>query len=239
MSVSEYKLQPGKPLGSNYTIRGFLGSGWEGEVYKVRENKTGVVRAAKLFYKRRGSSKLSIMRYARKLHKLKSCNVIIQYHHRGEAPINGDTVEFLVSDYVDGEMLSSFVNRQRGRRLSSFEALHLFYALVKGVEQIHFRGEYHGDIHSDNIMVKRKGLEFDVSLVDFYDLGRPTREKIHNDVIDLVNILYEIIGGGKWYRKCGDDIKQIIRGRKHNLILEKFKNAGHLRLALDNLDWGE
>ena len=55
--------------------------------------------------------------------------------------------------------------RQRGRRLSPFEALHLLHALVRGVEEIHAVGEYHGDLHSDNIIVRRRGLGFEVKVV--------------------------------------------------------------------------
>ena len=43
--------------------------------------------------------------------------------------------------------------------------------------------------------------------------------------------------GPDGYRRSGDDVRQIIKGRKHSLIRQRFKMAGHLRLALDNLDW--
>jgi tRNA A-37 threonylcarbamoyl transferase component Bud32 len=107
-----------------------------------------------------------------------------------------------------------------------------------GVEQIHYLGEYHGDIHSDNIIVKRRGLTFDVHLLDFFDLGRPTREKIQYDVYDLISVLYEMIGGPRGYQRAGKDLRQIVMGRKHSLIRKHFRTAGHLRLALENLDWG-
>ncbi len=134
-------------------------------------------------------------------------------------------------------MLSSYLERQRKKRLPPFEALHLLYALAIGVEQIHFLGEYHGDIHSDNIMVKRRGLGFDVRLIDFLDLGRSTKDKIQDDVYLLIQLLYEMIGGTNGYRRAGEEIKRIILGRKRNLISRRFKMAGHLRLALENIDW--
>ncbi|MDH4157357.1 MAG: protein kinase [candidate division Zixibacteria bacterium] len=239
MAETFYDLVPGRTLGPHYYILEFLGSGWEGEVYKVEERLTGIVRAAKLFYSRKHGRVVPLLKYARKLHKLHSCPIVIQYHHRGYARIRGEQVDFLVSDFADGEMLSTFLARQKGKRLSSFEALHILYALTLGVEQIHFLGEYHGDIHSDNIMVKRRGLGFDVHLLDFFDLGRATREKIQYDVYDLIAMLYEMIGGPDGYRRVGKDIRQIVMGRKHSLIRKRFKMAGHLRLALDNLDWGE
>ena len=36
-----FNLLPGQMLGNHYRIIEFLGSGWEGEVYKVEEKQTG------------------------------------------------------------------------------------------------------------------------------------------------------------------------------------------------------
>ncbi len=237
MAVSSFDLSPGRTLGPHYFIVEFLGSGWEGEVYKVEERRTGIVRAAKLFYNRDGLRREPLLRYARKLYRLRSCPIIVQYHHRGITTLKGQTVEFVVSDYIDGEMLSRYLNRQKGKHLTPFEALHLLYALASGVEQIHFQGEYHGDIHTDNIMVKRRGLKFEVYLLDFFDLGRSTRDRIQYDVYDLISVLHEMIGGAAGYRRVSKEVRQIIMGRKHYLIRQRFKTAGHLRLALENMTW--
>jgi tRNA A-37 threonylcarbamoyl transferase component Bud32 len=232
-----YDLQPGKTLGRNYFIVEFLGAGWEGEVYKVEERRTGVLRAAKVFYEGRRLSKVQMQRYAKKLQRLRRCPIITQYHHRDVARVGRETVEILVSELADGEMLSKFLNRHRGKRLSTFEALHLLHALAVGMEPIHYLGDYHGDIHSDNILVKRAGIRFEVHLLDFFDLGRSTREKIQYDVIDLVSLLYETIGGQDGYTRAGNEIRQIVNGRKHSLISNKFKTAGQLRIALENMEW--
>jgi tRNA A-37 threonylcarbamoyl transferase component Bud32 len=237
MIEPKYDLQPGQTLGRNYYVLEYLGGGWEGEVYKVEERRTGIVRAAKLFYSGGARKKGALLKYAHKLHKLRMCPIVIQYHHRDVARVGRDQIEFLVSDYVSGEVLSDYLARQRGKRLSAFEALHLFYALVEGVETIHYAGEYHGDIHSDNIIVSRRGLTFEVHLLDFFDFGRSTRQRVQEDVYDLITVLFEMIGGAEGYRKAGNDIKQIVMGRKHNLIRRRFREAGHLRLALENLDW--
>ncbi|MHA2302846.1 MAG: protein kinase domain-containing protein, partial [Candidatus Thorarchaeota archaeon] len=205
-----YDLQPGKTLGRNYFIVEFLGAGWEGEVYKVEERRTGVLRAAKVFYEGRRLSKVQMQRYAKKLQRLRRCPIITQYHHRDVARVGRETVEILVSELADGEMLSKFLNRHRGKRLSTFEALHLLHALAVGMEPIHYLGDYHGDIHSDNILVKRAGIRFEVHLLDFFDLGRSTREKIQYDVIDLVSLLYETIGGQDGYTRAGNEIRQIV-----------------------------
>lgn len=229
-----YKLQKGRLLGKQYIIQEFLGNGWQGEVYKIEEVGTGIVRAAKLFYKREEFEKLPHISYAQRLNQLKTCPIVIQYHHHDIVRLKGENVHYLVSDYVDGEILEDYLGKQPQKRLQPFEALHLLYALVLGVEQIHFLKEYHGDIHSGNVIVKRRGLHFDVRLIDLLNLGKATRVRILEDVHALIDLFYEMLGGAKYYQKMPAYIKQIICGRKRQLIAKKFKTAAELRTYLDN-----
>jgi serine/threonine protein kinase len=236
-SISQLGLRPGLTLGRNYYIVEFLGSGWEGEVYKVEERKTGILRAAKIFYDHRRLKPTRFRCYTRKLHKLRGCPIITQYHHRDIARVSGRQVEILVSDLAEGILLSTYLGQCPGKRLIPFEALHLIHSLALGVEQIHFLGEYHGDIHTDNIMVSKKGLGFAVHLIDFLDLGRSTREKIQIDVYDMLGVLHELVGGANGYKRCGEEIRELVLGRRHDLISRKFRTAGQLRVALENLEW--
>jgi tRNA A-37 threonylcarbamoyl transferase component Bud32 len=234
---SHHGLKPGLTLGRNYYVVEFLGSGWEGEVYKVEERRSGVPRAAKIFYPDRRLTSRRLQRYIQKLYKLRNCHIVTQYHHRDIARVGRDQVEILVSDFMHGEVLASYVKSQPRGRLSPFEALHLLHALAAGVEQIHCLGEYHGDIHAGNIIVSRRGLGFEVCLLDFFDLGRSTQDKIQGDVFDMITVLYDVIGGPEAYMRCGDTVRQIILGRKHSLIRQRFRNAGQLRVALEHLEW--
>ena len=238
MASHRYELQIGRMLGRNYRVLEFLGKGWEGEVYKVEERQTGIVRAAKLFYAHRyAKNKKPSVIYAKKLYELRHCPVVIQYHNQDIAIVKKEITDFLISDFVEGEVLSQYIEKQKQARLPIFEAMHLFHALVQGVEQIHFHGEYHGDIHTDNIIVQRKGLGFEVKLIDLLHLGKSSNQKIQTDVYDLIQVLYEMLNGDKFYAKLPIHIKHLILGRKKSLISKKFKEAGHLRLYLDNLDW--
>lgn len=238
MAKSEpYNLKPDRVLGNHYRIIENLGGGYEGEVYKVEELSTGIIRALKLFYKHAGMPKKPHVEYAKKLYRLRHCPVVIQYHHHDIIQLRHEPVDYLISDFVEGEVLSEYINRHSQKRIPPFDALHLFYALIKGVEHIHFIGEYHGDIHSDNIIVKRRGLSFDVNLIDLRHLGKPTKTQIQQDVFDLIDVFYEIIGGAKYYKKMPRHIKKIILGRKTSLIEKQFKTAGHLRLFIENFAW--
>jgi len=236
-NVPRLGLEPGMTLGRNYFIVDFLGSGWEGEVYKVEERDTGIPRAAKIFYNRPGLRKDQVRRYARKLYKLRNCSIVTPYHHRDVARVGGASRPILVSDLIEGEGLSGYVKRLPRKRMPVFEALQLLHSLAMGMEQIHLLGEYHADIHSENIMIKRRGLGFEVSLIDFFDLGRATRERIQNDVYQMIHLFYHLLGGASMYWKIPQSARSLIRGRRYDLIAQRYRNAGQLRIAMENLEW--
>jgi len=138
---------------------------------------------------------------------------------------------------VEGQKLSEFLAAQPGQRLSTFEAMHVLYVLAKGIAPIHARGEYHGDIHDDNIMIRRQGIGFEVKLLDFFDLGRPTRDKVHKDVLNLVQVFHSLVGGRKHYGRQPKVVKDIVRGLKDSLILARFQSAGDIQRHLETLNW--
>lgn len=235
-NAKAFNLKAGQSLGRQYKVIEFLGEGWEGEVYKVQEKGTGIVRAAKLFYPQRNSRAPHIA-YAKKLYQLKDCDIVIQYHHQDFVELKEKLHHVMISEFTEGKVLSAVIEKKKNKEFQFFEALHLFYKIVKGVEQIHHQGEYHGDIHPDNIIVRRKGLGFHVNLIDFLNLGKSNKSKIQEDVFQLIDVLYIMLGGKKTYSKLPTTMKQLICGRKCPLIAKKFRSAGEIRLYLDNLDW--
>jgi tRNA A-37 threonylcarbamoyl transferase component Bud32 len=206
-------------------------------VYRVLEVLTGVERAAKFFYAQRNVGNRTLKFYAKKLHKLRDCPVVIQYVTEENTEMAGTKISFLVSEFAEGEVLGDFLRRQPGKRLTPFEALHLVHGLASGMAAVHQLKESHGDLHSDNVMVRRHGLEFQVKVIDFFqrDTGKP--DQYQDDVYGMVHILYECIGGKQYYRRQPDVIKGIIRGLKRTLIREKFRNAAQLRDHLESLSW--
>jgi len=199
--------------------------------------RTDIERAIKLFYPQRNPLDRSANFYARKLHRLRQCPIVIQYHTSEVIRYQNEEITLLVSEFVEGELLSDYLKRQPGQRLAAFQALHLLHALAEGIECIHAMKEYHGDLHTDNIIVQRVGLGFELKLLDFYHWGAPKPINIHEDVIDMVKIFHEAIGGTKHYSKQPEQIKLICRGLKHSLILKNFKTAGQLREYLERMSW--
>jgi len=237
LEIDTFNFHPGRLLAKKYEVVSRLGSGWEGEVYLVREKLTKIERAAKFFFPQRNPNNKAFTFYARKLHKLRDCPIVIQYYAQDTILYRGVPVTFLVSDYIEGELLSDFISRQKGKRIPPFQAVHLLYSLVSGIESIHRMREYHGDLHTGNIIVKKFGLGFEVKLLDLFYWQSAWYENVKDDVCDLVRIFYDVLGGQKHYASQPAEVKEIICGLKKSLILKKFRSAGQLRHYLETLEW--
>jgi len=235
--IDSFGLYPGRVIGGKYVVDSLLGSGWEGEVYLVEERRTGATRAAKLFYPHRNRSDRAIRFYAKKLESLRDCPVLISYHHTETFRYMGATITALISEFVDGVILEQEIESRRGNRIPEYEALCIFYKLVCGLEQIHAKKEYHGDLHAGNVLIRQRGVHFDIKMVDLFDLGRPIGAHARKDIVDLIRLLYDMLGGQARYRYLRPELKHIICGLKHSLILDRFPTVARLREHLDLFGW--
>ena len=237
LTIDAFDFPPGKTIAGKYKIISKLGAGWEGEVYMVSELNTGIERAAKIFYPQRNIRDRAAKFYANKFHKLRQCSILIQYHTREEITYRKAPITVLISEYVEGELLSNFLSKFRGKRLEPFISLHLLYSLVKGMEEIHLLNEYHGDLHLDNIIVNKFGLNFEIKLLDFFHYGASKSEYLRDDIVDLVKIFHEVLGGKNQYPQHPQSIKYICCGLKKSLIIKKFKTISQLRCHLETMDY--
>lgn len=239
MKGFHFDFEHGRKLLGRYQVISKLGSGYEGEVYKVEENLTKKMRAIKLYYPERNVKFKISTRYAQKLDKLNSSQIVMNYHSHETILFKGHKIACIVSEFIEGEMLGSFVNKQRGNRLGVFPALHLLHSLAKGLEVIHMSGEYHGDLHTENVMIRKFALEFDIKILDFHHWGDSVKDNRDEDIIKTIRIFYDILGGAKQYPKHPDSIKYIICGLKRSLILKRFKTIGQLRTHLQTMEWSD
>lgn len=237
--LTTFNLSAGDHVADKYVVVRALGRGWEGEVYLVKERGTGVERSAKLFFPQRNERDRAVRHHARKLHRLRHCPVVIQYHTRDTHRYGDLDIAVLVSEYVDGELLPEFLARQPGGRLDPFQALLLLLALARGVEDIHALGDYHGDLHAYNVFVARRGLDFMVKLVDPFppDTSRSPAEARLDDVWELIRVLHHAGGGARRYAGQPPEFKDVCCGLKRSLIARKYRTAGELRWYLENLEW--
>ena len=231
--IERFDLQPGQKINGKYRVIRYIGGGLQGEVYEVTELQTRIRRAAKLFYPQQNLRNQAARTYAQKLDRLRNCPIVIQYHHAERIEVQGIMVTCLLSELVDGILLADFVRARPGRRLPPFKALHLLYSLVCGLEQIHRLHDYHGDLHAWNILVRPRGIFFDVKVVDFYNLGKPTATHRRDDIVDLIHLLHEMTGGRRCYARQPTAIKAICKGLRRDLIRKTFPTVSHLRRHLE------
>jgi serine/threonine protein kinase len=235
--ITSFDLESGRTIARKYRVVSKLGSGWQGEVYKIEEIKTRIERAAKLFFPHRNVGNRTSKLYARKLHKLRHCPILIQYHTEETITYKRTPITVFISEYVEGQLLSEFTERFPGNRLSPFEAVHLLYALTAGMEKIHLADEYHGDLHLDNIIVCRHGLTFDLKLLDLYHHVASKAENRQDDICDVIRIFYDVLGGRRYYSRQPAAVKYICSGLKRSHILTKFRNIAALRKHLETMEW--
>ena len=230
-------LEIGEVIGERFQVHGFLGSGWEGEVYLVKEITTGIDRTAKIFFPERNRRNQAAISHARKLHRIRVSNSLVQYLFQDHLFVKDQKLTCLIYEYIQGEVLDVYLSRQKFKKLPIFEALHIVHCIARGLAPLHRMGEYHGDLHSSNIMIRRKGINFDIKMLDPFDWKDNKTLNIRKDVTDLIRILYDLCGGQRYYSSLPPEIKGICCGFKHSLILKKFPNADKLLLSLDNFEW--
>jgi len=231
------QIYPGQILAQKYEVVSHVGSADEGELYMLEERETGIERTAKFFNPATNKGNRNAKYLARKLHKLRHCNVLMQYRTQETIEVNKTPVTFMVSDFREGEPLRDFLASHAGKKLTVFEGLHLLHAIAVGVEPMHRMNEYHGNVEIDNILIRRRGISYQIKLMDLHNNGASRPELIKNDIIDMIRILYNALGGSKTYSKHPQVIKDIMCGLRKSLIKERFKNAGTLRAHLESIHW--
>jgi len=237
MAIEKFNFGEDRIISGKYELGEMLGKGWEGEVYKATELSTQIPCALKFFFPKRNLKNKVANSYAKKLHNLSQSSVAIKYYTQEIVKYKNQEITCLVFEYADGEILSNFLNRQIGKRVGVLEGLQLLYSLASGIESLHRLNEYHGDLHSDNIIIKRRGLGFDFKLLDMYNWGDSKRANKAEDICNLIRIFYDAIGGPKHYAKHPPEVKEICMGLKRTLILKKFRTASLLCEHIENIEW--
>ena len=152
------------PVFANYEFLGEIGAGGMGVIYKARQVILNKVVAIKTLHPHL-SSPAAFRRFQNegKATSLLQHPYIVAVHDFGVTQ-GGQT--FMVMDFIDGETLSSLL--QREGQLTEKHFLSIFIDVCDAMAHAHSRSVVHRDIKSSNIMiVKNQHGEEEIRIMDF------------------------------------------------------------------------
>ena len=163
-------LTPGSRLG-HYEIQSLRGVGGMGEVYRSRDVRLDRTVAVKVLSSQLAADAESRRRFDREARSVAALSHphICALYDIGEAPHpdepNGEPVQFLVMEYLEGESLDQTLRR---KPLSTDQVLRLAIQIADALDKAHRAGIVHRDLKPGNIMVTPSGAK----LLDF-GLAKP------------------------------------------------------------------
>jgi hypothetical protein len=152
------ELVTGALLGP-YEIRGPIGAGGMGEVYRAHDPRLGRDVAIKVLPTGAAVTSEALARFereARAVAALSDPNVVAIH----DVGADGD-VHFVVTELLEGETLRQLVN---GRPLALTKAIDYGVQIARGLAAAHARGIVHRDLKPENIFITREGR---VKILDF------------------------------------------------------------------------
>ncbi len=236
--IGSFEFQPGRKVGKRYVIEQLLGRGSEGEVYQIRDLETDIPRAAKFYFPHRDPDRRITIRHAQKLNALRTCPIVLQYHHSEVVTTKRQPVVAMISELVEGERLEEWVKRQRGKRLHPYVALHVLYNLVLRPRDDPSRRRIpQRRPHRKHPHPAGAASTSTLKLIDFYDWGKPARYKQQQDIADTIRVFYDCLGGSTHYNRQPDEIRHICAGLQRKRILQRFPTMTALRRHLESFEW--
>ena len=161
----------GRVLDGKYELRGRLGVGGMGTVYRARRVHIGDEVAVKVLHPKYLTDDAAIGRFrreARAAAQLHHPNVIT-IHDYGETEDDGEQLAYIVMELVRGESLRDIL-RGEGR-LQPARAVALMRDICAGVGSAHRRNIVHRDIKPDNIIVLAPDDDHERETVKVVDFG--------------------------------------------------------------------
>jgi serine/threonine protein kinase len=219
--VRSFKLRRGTWI-NGYQVRERLGRGWEGEVYRVREEYSQGQRVLKLFDPSLYRSR-HMHQYGAKLEILTDVAGVVRFYHGGYWEVRD--AHYLVMRFVEGVSLERLVAK---RSMPLFRALRIVRDLLNIVRDCHARDCRVGDIHADNIILAAGDRPFIIDL----DLGTTlTRRTAVEDITAAAQLLYYL----NWTRgPYSADLRHVLP--KHaDALKARYKKASDVLDSLAGL----
>ncbi len=163
-------LPPGTLLANRYCIERLLGQGGMGQVYLARDQTLDIPVAVK-------TMSALLQHDAGAVERLKDeARAALQLAHPNIVRVNhfedGESLKFLVMEYVEGETLARRVVRDK--RLDEAEVRRIGIALCEALAHAHASSVLHRDVKPANVLLGARGA---VKLADF-GIARVARDSV-------------------------------------------------------------
>lgn len=160
----------------DYIIKGELGHGAMGVVYKACHKETGDIVALKVLLRSHQAKSKSIERFKREMVALREVSHpnVVKLREWGEV----DEKPYLVLDYIKGQTFRSFHDTKNSRSSSKLplgKVIELFIDLAEALEVCHEKKLVHRDIKPTNILIED---ESDRAVLIDFGLVRRNSEKL-------------------------------------------------------------
>jgi serine/threonine protein kinase len=154
----------GQTLGNRYAMKRIIGRGGVGLVYLARdevEPRDVVVKVLAPQWAQDDEALARFDREAKRLNNLRHPNIVAMYDFGQE-----NRTAYLVMEYLQGELLSAYVDRNAALTLEQF--VPIAAQILKGIGHAHSREMMVRDIKPANVMLcERKGRANFVKILDF------------------------------------------------------------------------
>ncbi|MDZ4835113.1 MAG: serine/threonine-protein kinase [Candidatus Melainabacteria bacterium] len=177
IALSQPETLVGKIIGDNYLVIEFIGTGFNGNVYKVNRDGIPGVFALKILYPTTRITARENARFlaeAKLVKELDHHNVIALY----DAGITDDLCPFVVTDLFGSERLSDTLDADGP--FHEDDAIDLFVQIADGLAHAHYMGVTHRDVKPSNVRIKEEEDGAKVIKISDGGIGKmywdPTRE---------------------------------------------------------------
>lgn len=153
-------IRAGRVLGGRYTLVTRIATGGMGEVWRVRDQRTGMLVAAKVLRPELRGEAISLSRL-----RLEASNTL-RAHHPNIATVldsgEDDGQGWIIMELIDGNPLTDYVGD--GKRLTSEQLIPILIQTAFALDSSAQAGVVHRDIKPANIIVRPDGI---AKLTDF------------------------------------------------------------------------
>lgn len=153
-------IRAGRVLGGRYTLVSRIAKGGMGEVWRVRDQRTGMLVAAKVLRPELRGEEISLSRL-----RLEAKNTVRARHPNIASVLDSGEDEgqgWIVMELIDGRPLTEFVGD--GKRLAAQQLIPILTQTAYALDASAQAGVVHRDIKPANIMIRKDGM---VKLTDF------------------------------------------------------------------------